>query len=260
MLGGRPLSMVLREALRPRNYAAVARMARVCPDFRETAPRYLLGTGAYPYACRLRTPVGVVAPTLYSSHDMITVNEVFCRRDYPAGAEVRTVVDVGSNIGVSALWFLTRNTESRCWLHEPVPRNVERLRRNLADFAGRWDVREAAVGEAPGRARFGTEPSGRYGGIGRDIGEWLDVECLGVNDVLEEALAAAPAIDLLKIDTEGTELAILEAIRPELLARVRTVCLELQEHPGELPEGFDGDFRNETLVLRNRAAALPWTA
>ncbi len=29
------------------------------------------------------------------SHDMFTVNEVFCREDYACGPETRTVVDVG---------------------------------------------------------------------------------------------------------------------------------------------------------------------
>ena len=70
---------------------------------------------------------------------MFTVNEVFCRRDYPVPPGARSVVDIGSNIGLSALFFLTRDESCRCWLYEPVPANVERLRANLRAFADRFE-------------------------------------------------------------------------------------------------------------------------
>jgi FkbM family methyltransferase len=245
--------MVAREVMRPRNYRALARMARVFPEPAEAARRYFLGTGAYPYSCPVRTPLGVVAPTLQSSHDMFTVNEVFCREDYACGPEIRTVVDVGSNIGISALYFLTRSPASRAWLYEPVPRNVERLRANLAGLEARWTLREAAVAAAPGRVSFGVEDSGRYGGIGVATGREIEVAAVAIDHVLEEALAGSDRIDVLKIDTEGTELDLLAAMRPELLERVRVVYLETERRsPPPIPS-FTSSFRNDTLVLRNRA-------
>jgi FkbM family methyltransferase len=245
--------MVAREAVRPRNYRALARMARVFPRPAEAARRYFLGTGAYPYSCPVRTPLGVVAPTLHSSHDMFTVNEVFCREDYACGPETRMVVDVGSNIGISALYFLTRDPATRVRLYEPVPRNVERLRANLAGYEDRWTLREAAVAAAPGHVSFGVEDSGRYGGIGVATGAAIDVEAVAIGAVLEEALAEADRIDVLKIDTEGTELELLGAVPPELLARVGAVFLETERRSPPPLEGFSSSFRNDTLVLRNRS-------
>ena len=245
--------MVAREVLRPRNYRALARMARVFPEPAEAARRYFLGTGAYPYACPVRTPLGVVAPTLHSSHDMFTVNEVFCREDYACGPDTRTVVDVGSNIGISALYFLTRSPTTRVRLYEPVPRNVERLRANLAAHEDRWTLREAAVAAAPGRVSFGVEDSGRYGGIGVATGSTIDVEAVAIDAALEDALAGADRIDVLKIDTEGTELELLGAARPDLLERVRAVFLETDTRSPPPLEGFSASFRNDTLVLLNRS-------
>jgi FkbM family methyltransferase len=252
MLGGRPPAMVAREILRGRNYLALWHMRRVYPDFLENAARYFLGRGDYPYECRLRTPQGVVAPTLFSRHDMWTVNEVFCRHDYGHDCGARVVVDIGSNIGISAIYFLTRNRDCRVWLYEPVPRNVERLRANLAGFEDRYKLREAAVVPAAGRLSFGVEDSGRYGGVGVETGVTIEVSGAGVNDILAEVLGTVPAIDVLKIDTEGSELDLLAALEPELLRRVRTAYLEVERRPAHVPEPFDSEFHNETWVLRNR--------
>jgi FkbM family methyltransferase len=246
--------MVAREILRGRNYVALYRMRRVYPRFRENVGRYFLGRGTYPYACEVRTPQGVVAPVLYSVHDMWTVNEVFCRQDYGDDRSALAVVDVGSNIGISGLYFLTRNPDCRVWLYEPVPRNVERLRSNLAGYETRYALSESAVAAVAGEARFGVEDSGRYGGIGVDTGRTIDVACAGINEVLGDVLESVRTVDVLKIDTEGSELEILGAVEPKLLQRVRTVYLETERRPPSAPDGFESGYHNETWTLRNRAA------
>ena len=58
-------------------------------------------------------------------------------------------------------------------------------------------------------------------------------------------------MDVLKIDTEGSELEILAAIRPELLQRVRAVYLETGRRLAPSAGHFESSFRNDTLVLRN---------
>ena len=251
MLGGRPPLMVLKETFRPRNYAALIRMLRVYPAFPAAAWRYFTGRGRYPYRCRVRTPAGTIAPTLYSGHDMWTVNEIFCREDYAAEPPIRTVVDIGSNIGISALYFLTRDPECRCWLHEPVPENVERLRQNLAGYEDRYELREVAVAAEGGTATFGIEDSGRYGGIGVQLARSIEVECLAVDEALGSVLAEAAVVDVLKMDTEGTELELLSAAAPLLSASVRQVFLESADRSHPVPEPFEVRFRNDTWALRN---------
>ena len=58
--------------------------------------------------------------------------------------------------------------------------------------------------------RFGVEPTGRYGGIGLELDGSIEVDCLEINDVLERVLEREPAIDVLKLDTEGLELATVQ--------------------------------------------------
>jgi FkbM family methyltransferase len=254
VLGGRSPALIRSEITQPSNYVALWRMLRLYRAPGRNLGRYLLGRGKYPYRCRVRTPRGEVAPTLYSSQDMLTMNEVFCREDYAAGPELRVAVDIGSNIGVSALYFLTRNHESRCHLYEPVPENVRRLRDNLADYEDRCEVQQVAVADREGQVEFGVEPTGRYGGIGLDYGQTIQVDCLEINRVLDDVLAREGRIDVLKIDTEGMELATVRAIRPELLERIGVVYFECDDEPGDLnAEGFERSFANSTCALRNRA-------
>lgn len=40
---------------------------------------------------------------------MMTFNEIFLRMDYFLPEDARTVLDLGSNKGISALYFLTRH-------------------------------------------------------------------------------------------------------------------------------------------------------
>jgi FkbM family methyltransferase len=232
-------------------------MARVYPRFGPNAWRYFTGRGSYPYDCEVRTPSGMVRPRLWAHDDLLTVNEIFCRLDYAAGPDVRVVVDIGSNIGISALYFLTRNADSRCYLYEPVPRNVERLRRNLDLFRGRWTVEEAAVWDRDGVVEFGVEPTGRYGGIGIAMPNRIEVPCLSINDVLERVIEREGHVDVVKVDTEGAEVDTVAAIRPDLLDHIDTIYFETAERPVLHADRFDCSFACDTGRLVKRGSVRP---
>ena len=206
------------------------------PDPLDSARRYLTAKGEYPHQCRLRTPIGTVSPTLYSSHDMSTVNEVFCRSDYRSARDLRVAVDIGSNIGLSALYFLTRNRSSRVYLFEPDPKNVERLRSNLRGYETRLQIEEVAVGISDGEESFAVETTGRYGTlVSPEIeaeqrqGAVIAVRVRRIDAILEEILQREDRIDVLKIDTEGTERELVEAIPRHLLERISTIYYETNE-------------------------------
>lgn len=253
ILGGRPIGFVARNVVQPRNFAAAANMVRRYPRPLDAARRYFLGRGDYPTQFAVRTPSGTMRPTLWSYHDMITLNEMFCREDYAVTGEPPMVVDIGSNIGLSALYFLTRGPGVRCRLYEPVPRNVERLRANLAQFDTRYTVEQVAVADFDGEATFGLEDTGRYGGLSVSTDTTTTVRCRHINAILEEALAAAGTISVLKLDVEGEEGRLVGAIRPDLLACIELIYAEAFDIHVPVPDGFAATESCDTMRLRNVA-------
>ncbi len=248
MLANRDWGLIGRSIIQPEHYRALLRARAVYEHPKDSLQRYFFGSGKWPADIGLRTPMGTESVRVYSVHDMFTVHEVFCREDYRMPSGSRTVVDIGSNIGISARYFLSHAPGVHVHMFEPVPTNVERLRQQLADCPESWTLTEAAVADHAGKVEFGVEETGRYGAIGADLDESIEVECLGINDVLDGILSSAEQIDLLKIDTEGAEVATLEAIRPELLSRIRSISLETYENPNPDPRRFKGS--RQVMVRR----------
>lgn len=234
-----------------RHYTALANMFRVYRSPLPTLARYGLGIGHYPCQIPVRTPLGWFNPTLFSHHDLLTLNEIFCRLDYRLDPVPEVVVDLGSNIGLSGLYFLTRAPTVRCHLYEPVPQNLERLEANLGRVRERATLNPYAVGDAEGEVEFGIELSGRYGGIGRATGHSIAVRCRSINSVLEDVLARETKIDLLKIDTEGAEERTVRAIDTAYLERIGAIYLEARPPLPLLPGRFSQEQYGEVVRLFN---------
>ena len=130
----RPLKKILKALFKKPFYIAFINIFKNFDRPLNVLCRYVFGKGAYPDKQFLTTPVGRHEVSLYSFHDMITLVECFGKLDYPADDNISCVVDFGSNIGVSAGYFLTRNNNVRVYLFEPLPENIKRLKSNLKRF------------------------------------------------------------------------------------------------------------------------------
>jgi FkbM family methyltransferase len=217
-IGNRKLGLVLSALFERRHYIAARNMFRVYRNPVDVFGRYFLGRGEYPAPIVINTPTSSLTLTVYSYHDVLTVNEVFCRRDYPATAQHRVIVDFGSNIGITAAYFLTSAPNSFVYLYEPLRPNIDRLRDNLRQFGGRYALHEVAVGQADGEVEFGWEDTGRYGGVGIKTGKYVSVTCQDSNKILKEVITRHGRIDILKIDIESLERQVTERI-PVAIAR-----------------------------------------
>jgi FkbM family methyltransferase len=231
-LGARHLDRIIRAPLNRGHWRALAAMPRVYrrKDLPEVFDRYLRGRGNYPWVCPIRTPVGIVRPQLDTRDDLLTVNEIFARRDYEAPASLSVAVDVGANVGLATLYFLTRNRIARAYCVEPDPKNVARIPRTLADFPGRYEVYEIAAAEEDGEATFYVEETGRYGGFERG---WksraITVPTRSFTALLGDVLDREERIDILKVDTEGSEQQLISSIPKHQLERIDRIYYETNE-------------------------------
>jgi FkbM family methyltransferase len=138
--------------------------------------------------------------------------EVLGDESYAVSAALapRTIVDLGSHVGSSILYFRCRYPEARIVGVEAHPKVFARLRRNVGDLPG-VELLNVAVGARDGRTRF--YPSRRtWGSTGRaDVGGdvVIDVEQRSLDSLLGEL--AVDHVDLLKIDIEGMEYETLAA-------------------------------------------------
>lgn len=142
-----------------------------------------------------------------------------------------TVLDVGANIGLSAI--LLSRLVHRVIAYEPSPPNIAFLRRNLAlNGVTNVEVRPVAVSDKPGTLRFQVA---RFGAGSHVVSaDHLAAATVPTVDVLAIALddEAHPPIAFIKMDAEGCEpeaLAgarlLLARDRPLIYMEINTWCL-----------------------------------
>ncbi|SIS85538.1 methyltransferase, FkbM family [Roseivivax lentus] len=156
-----------------------------------------------------------------------------------AGSKDLIGVDLGANLGK-----YTRRMAEAChhvYAFEPDPWTAEKLRANLDGFDN-VTIEEAAIGTAPGTVRLyrradfsedherASEGSSIFAEKSNvDTGTGIDVR---VVDFLAFARGLDRDIGVLKIDIEGAEVDLLEALldAPDVLARIRIILAETHEN------------------------------
>ena len=172
------------------------------------------------------------------------------------------MLDIGANVGSVTLYWAFRNTDLQLHCYEPNPSAFSTLERNVEEN-----------GIRPRTTTF-NEAVGRTGGI---LSLWVDVP----TDLSTAYMDTAPAeggrrmnvpmvalddawqrlgkkeIWLLKVDTEGAEVDILEGASQELLASVKNAIVEY--HDNIVPGSFLRCQRILDLAgFQSRVLRHPW--
>jgi FkbM family methyltransferase len=132
----------------------------------------------------------------------IFVDEVY-KLELPARAA--TIVDLGSNVGLSALYFMARCPDARVLVVEPNPALLGRLRRNVGHLR-RVTIAPVAVADRNGETRLSV-PSGSWSGRLGD-GRGYRVSTVTLDALLAEHHFLK--VDVLKFDIEGAEFGALK--------------------------------------------------
>ncbi|SDZ01785.1 methyltransferase, FkbM family [Lysobacter sp. yr284] len=197
------------------------------------------------------------------------VDEIFVEKQYQReGFEIGhadTVVDIGANMGVFALWASPQAPAGRVISVEPVQEMMDCLRSNLdANRIRNVSAVQAAVGPSgqkieltyyPGfniishRSDFRRPAYARLKMYLKNWRVWRAPErvraaCISVGELLDEH--GVDRVDLLKIDCEGGEYEIVRGMSERDWSRIDRIVMEFHE--------YHKDQRHEQLVelLRNR--------
>jgi len=144
---------------------------------------------------------------------------------------VRTILDIGANIGTASVVFLNEYPQATVVALEPDPGNFAILQRNLAPYGDRAIASRCALWH---RSEALAIDRGHF----RDGGAWSfqvrsshgsdsEVEGVTLSEVMRRH--GIENIDILKIDIEGAERYVFEGSVAACLPRITRIAIELHD-------------------------------
>jgi FkbM family methyltransferase len=208
----------------------------------------------------LRTADGLTITMRQNRGDAMTLAEIFLDNCYVRNLTLPhnpVVIDVGGFIGDFSLYAVKRLNARRVIVCEPSPRNWALLLKNIANngYENRIEPVNKAVTDG-GNAMMNIDAPD-------------ECQCMvSAYCPSEQGLSAVPGIslsqllrdhavesvDLLKIDCEGGEYAILETTPTDVLSRIRNIVFEYHDIDGGWArlESVNQRLRREGYTLHMR--------
>jgi hypothetical protein len=163
------------------------------------------------------------------------------------------IVDCGSNIGLSAIWFLQNYPGCELTCYEADSRIAKIAKANIqrAGFSADHVV-NAAVWTEDGKIGFSSSGDDK-GSVSRESEQ--SVDCIDLSRAIPEETG------LLKMDIEGAEFPVLKKLfQSGAINRVKRIAVELHdvdEHLVEFAELLEC-FNKSGFIVRFRGRNLPW--
>ncbi|MGH7787496.1 MAG: FkbM family methyltransferase [Candidatus Binatia bacterium] len=180
----------------------------------------------------LRLRNGLVVESAPGALVVPLFKEIWFKDDYrlrndrlPAGA---TVVDIGANIGMFALFAAAEQRAARVVAFEPFPESFALLQRN-ATRNHLTAIEAVPLGIAGSAGTRTLHMQGRHGvhSLFGTSGEAVTIECVTLDEAFTRQHIAH--CDFLKLDCEGAEYEILLNASPAVLARIDRIALEYHD-------------------------------
>lgn len=164
---------------------------------------------------------------LLNMYENIFLNE--CYRFNPSGSHP-VIIDCGANIGLSVLWLAEHYPGASVLAFEPESSLFRMLQQNITANNFQADLRSDAVWNQNTEVRFTT---GKKQDAHISESGTATAKAIRLKDVLQ----TFTHIDLLKIDIEGAEYAVLNDCRDEL-HKVKNLFVECHFRDGNMTEAL----------------------
>lgn len=168
-----------------------------------------------------------------------------------------TILDCGSNIGMSVMLFKSLWPDCRITAVEPVPDTFALLQRNVSKLPGVTLVNNA-VSNCRGSISFYSGRNNLLGSVlaSRGGANVIRVNAIPISQLIDRS------VDLLKIDVEGSEIAVFDELEGSgRLRMVKEMFIEYHHHvPGQKQQLAEFLNRLERFGFTYElAASLPAT-
>jgi len=166
--------------------------------------------------------------------DTQIAREVLCNDSIyrlPVKINPRVIFDVGANIGATALYYATVYPQAHIYCFEPLPENLELLRKNTACYSDRITVLPVGLGDHEGVFDYhrSNDPAnlggGTFFGVGCNPQRSIKLQVRTMASVCREL--EIKSVDVFKLDAEGAELSALRGAPAGMVQQAQAVIGEL---------------------------------
>lgn len=186
--------------------------------------------------------------------DVSVLQQIFIDLEYKGvmnGAEPRTIIDCGANVGYFARYALATFPNAQVIAVEPDTDNLRICELNLAPYGKRAKIIQAGVWDRASslvvcRKEFGWRAE--WGVRVREArpGEPVDVKALDLGTL--QRITGAAVVDLVKMDIEGSELQVFSADDLCWLQRTKNIVIEL--HGQQCRDAFFSSIQHFSYDVR----------
>lgn len=152
----------------------------------------------------------------------------------PPALKPKIIIDIGSNIGASIIYFHEKFPDARIFGFEPHPDTFGILQQNVGNLRGitvfnyGLGATNQRIAVPADKVHFGGfNTRGHFKDRGYPAGP-VECEVRRLDDVLREIGIAQ--VDLIKTDCEGSEADIFSTLSDEILHQCRWIVGELHDH------------------------------
>ena len=198
-----------------------------------------------------RARAGIRAKTLAKLHwrgrdvfyrpgtsDPLAINQVLLRRggkaEYylPVALEPKVILDIGSNIGTSILFFHQQYPSAKIYGFEPHPETFRILQANVGSIPS-VEIFNYALGATNARISATSDSIDFSGFVAKPVsanlrgGATTDCEVKHAGEIMK--ILGLTRADLIKIDCEGAEYDVLTALPGEMLRECKWIVGEMHD-------------------------------
>ena len=164
--------------------------------------------------------------------DVATFSQMFAKREYdkiPIKFFPKTIIDLGANVGLAAIFFANKYPESKIISVEPEGSNYKMLVKNCRNYKNITTLNKAISNEDNVTVQVEDNGYGKWGFMTKKIDSSNEngIKTISIDSLIKQNTISI--IDILKIDIEGAEKELFESNYESWVPKTRCIIIELHD-------------------------------